>query len=122
MNQGKASKRQACELIRTAVKDGWKREVSTLSIGDRPFNVMVSLSRVLYYSNSCYINMSQYIVVSFRRTFRGRWVVSIAQSRTNDENAKTYRGLWGANYATTEMREAASRQAEHDEARKVLSA
>jgi hypothetical protein len=101
-----ASKGEAARLIRTALKDGWKREVSTnLDSKNVPWGVMVCLTKSTYFPNG-YLNLSSQIIFSFRKTSKRGWVVAIAVPN----GRKTFRGYWNAGYALRQMRETVARQ------------
>lgn len=117
MKTNKASKGEAVKLIHRAMCDGWDRKIDAMRVGaSSPWAVQVSLTKCLYFHNG-YINLSSHIIVSFRKTSKRGWQVSIA----TPNGSKTFRGLWGAGYALKEMDEATKRQQERDSARSVAA-
>lgn len=102
-----AIKRQAVELIRRAVADGWTRTVEKLVIGSSRLSVTVFLEKTIKYANG-YTKEGGMILVSFRfgyrgRHFRGRDSVSI---RTRAHYEATFKaGLRNANYVLKQVRE-----------------
>lgn len=105
----KATKKEAVKIVSAAVKDGFNREISTMrdTVGN-PWSVQVSLVKTLYFKNG-YHNMSQHIIVSFRKARRG-WSVSIATSSLTP-GGRVWRGPFNAQYAIRQLREAAARMA-----------
>ena len=55
MRNNRATKKEAVAIIRRAVKDGWSREVDVMRYENKPWNVMVSLAKTLYFPNN-YVN------------------------------------------------------------------
>ena len=106
----KASKRDAVQIIRDALKEGWNRNIEVMrDCQSRPWNVQVSLTKCIHFPNG-YINDSRQVILSFRKTSKGRWVISIAVPN----GRKVFRGLWNAQYALRMMRECEQRQAERE--------
>jgi len=108
--QNKASKKEAVEVIRRAVCDGWTRKINAFRYENKPWYLQVSLTKQVDFSNDI-CNLYSHIIVSFRKTPRRGWVNSIATRN----GSKTFRGLWDANYALKQMAETTQWQAEREQ-------
>jgi hypothetical protein len=119
MRNNQASREQAVALIRRAVADGWKREVSANTLPGRltPYVVHVSLSYLIpeFFDHGM-------VIIAFRRAFESshrKTRSSVAITSYRFSNGKARHGLWDANYTINEINRSAKHLAEIQATRKA---